>query len=112
MNSITRKGLTQLGELHTAGVVLRNRGKGKKFTKADRPAWRAEYDEWKKQVVIILMKLHPGKAQLIQTVNRTPSDGEYRFLRARLFVGVNHQTDLRTLEKRLDVLQDILGKWE
>jgi hypothetical protein len=110
MNSITRKTLTRLGELHTAGVVLRNRGESKKFKKADRPAWRSEYDDWKKQVVDVLKKLHPGKAQRIQTVNRVPSDGVYRFWRARWFVGRAHQTDLRTFEKRLEILEELMYK--
>jgi hypothetical protein len=110
MNSITRKVLVSLGELHTAGVVLRNRGKSRKFKKAERAAWRAEYDEWKKQVVDLLLKLHPGKAQRIQTVNHTPESGEYRFWRARLFIGKVHQTDLRTLERRLEILEELMYK--
>jgi hypothetical protein len=108
MNSITRKALVNLGELHTAGVVLRNRGESRKFKKAERPTWRKEYDGWKAQVVAVLMKIHPGKAQRIQTVNRTPDGGVYRFWRARLFVGKGHQTDLRTLERRLEILEELM----
>ena len=110
MNSITRKALVSLGELHTAGVVLRNRGESRKFKKADRKAWRKEYDEWKAQVVAVLMKLHPGKAQRIQTVNRVPDDGVYRFWRARWFIGKEHRTDLRTFERRLEILEQIMYK--
>jgi hypothetical protein len=110
MNSITRKVLVSLGELHTAGVVLRNRGESRKFKKAERPAWRKEYDEWKKQVVDALLKLHPGKAQRVQTVNRTPVSGVYRFWRARWFVGKDHRTDLRTLERRLEILEELMYK--
>jgi hypothetical protein len=110
MNSITRKALISLGELHTAGVVLRNRGASRKFQKKDRPVWRAEYDEWKKKVVDVLMKVHPGKAQRIQTVNRTSDSGVYRFWRALLFVGKAHRTDLRTLERRLEILEELMYK--
>lgn len=110
MNSITRKALTELGVLHTAGVVLRNRGESRKFKKADRPAWRKEYDEWKKQVVAVLVKLHPGKAQRIQTINRVPDAGTYRFWRARLFIGKDHRTDLRTFERRLEILEELMYK--
>jgi hypothetical protein len=110
MNIVTRRALDSLGELHTAGVKLRNRGESKKFRKADRPAWRQEYDGWKKQVVDVLKKLHPGKAQRIQTVNRVPSDGVYRFWRARWMVGKDHRTDLRTLERRLEILEELMYK--
>jgi hypothetical protein len=110
MNSITRKALVSLGELHTAGVVLRNRGESRRFQKKDRLAWRAEYDEWKKKVVDVLLKLHPGKAQRIQTVNRTPDGGVYRFWRARWMIGKDHRTDLRTLERRLEILEELMYK--
>jgi|SRR3990167_4593292 len=108
MNSISRKALVKLGELHTAGVALRNRGKSKKFKKADRTEWVKEYEEWKKQVVSVIIKLHPGKAQRIQTLNHTPDSGAYRFWRAWLFIGKPHQTDLRTLERRLEILEEIM----
>lgn len=110
MLSITRKALVSLGELHTAGVVLRNKGEGRKFRKADRPAWRKEYDEWKAQVVAVLMKLDPAKAQRIQTLNRIPTTGVYSFWRARWFVGKDHRTDLRTFERRLEILEQIMYK--
>lgn len=110
MKSVTRKALTQLGELHTAGVVLRNRGINRKFKKADRPAWREEYDEWKAKVVKVIMPLHPGKAQRIQTVNRTPDGGVYRFWRAFFFIGKSHRTDLQTLERRLEILEELMYK--
>jgi uncharacterized coiled-coil DUF342 family protein len=108
MNSITRKALVSLGELHTAGVVLRNRGEGRKFKQADRPEWRKEYDEWKAKVVTVLVKLDPAKAQRIQTLNRIPDAP--RFLRARWFVGKAHQKDLQTFERRLEILEQIMYK--
>lgn len=114
MKSISRNALIQLGELHTAGVVLRNRGKSRRFRKADRPAWQKEYGEWKSKVVAILMKIHPGKAQRIQTVNRMPGKGVYRFWRALFLIGKAHRIDLRTLERRLEIMEEIMYKdtWE
>lgn len=100
----------ELGKLHTAGVVLRNRGERITWYKRDGlDVWVKDYETWKMQVVDVLMELSAAKAQRIQTLNRIPTNGVYRFWKA---ANKNHRRHLRTLERRLEILQDILRGYE
>lgn len=102
----------ELGKLHTAGVELRNRGERIKWYKpatwGKLAAWVKEYEEWKAKVVEVLMQLSAAKAQRIQTLNRIPTGGGYRFWTAK---NKSHRRHLRTLERRLELLEEIIGQY-
>lgn len=113
----------ELGKLHTRGVELRNEGQRIKIYKPQTwgklAAWIAEYYVWKQTVFDLVFAVSPALAQRIQTLNRIPETGNYRFWTAipdlvcqhvLKTTGV-HRTHLRTLERRLEVLEEILAKY-
>jgi hypothetical protein len=102
--------MVELGKLHTSGVVLRNKGTRikKEIFKEEFPAWQHEYEVWKRQVVNVVTQISVSKAQRIETVNRIPEDGVYRFPTA---INRIHRRDLRTLEKRLEIVEKILNQY-
>jgi hypothetical protein len=102
--------MVELGKLHTSGVVLRNRGtriKKEEF-KEEFPVWQQEYEGWKRQVVDVVSQVSVSKAQRIETLNRIPESGVYSFPKA---INTEHRRDLRTLEKRLEIVEKILNQY-
>lgn len=103
----------ELGKLHTLGVELRNEGMSKiklyrPWTWKKLPAWVEKYFAWKLEVVALVTEVSPAQAQRIQTLNRIPETGNYRFWWA---ISDAHRTHLRCLERRLEVLEEILAQY-
>jgi len=113
----------ELGKLHTRGVELRNEGQRikiyKPWTWGKLKAWIDEYYEWKTKVFDLVFEISPALAQRVQTLNRIPESGNYRFWSAVpsfvskhvVYAANSHRTHLRTLERRLEVLEEILAKF-
>ena len=103
----------ELGKLHTCGVELRNEGMNRikiynPKTWKLLPAWVDKYSAWKVEVVALIAEISPAQAQRIQTLNRIPETGNYHFQWA---ISDAHRTHLRTLERRLEVLEEILAQY-
>lgn len=113
----------ELGKLHTRGVELRNEGERIKiynpWTWGKLKTWIDEYYEWKAKVFDLVFEISPALAQRIQTLNRIPESGNYRFwthvwtpiCKYVLKTKGNHLLHLRTLERRLEVVEEILAKF-
>lgn len=101
--------MIEIGKLHSIGVVLRNKYlKINKKNSKDLPVLQKEYEDWKKNVVSVVSTISASQAQLIETLNRTPDKGVYKFEKA---VNEVHRRDLRTLEKRLEIIEKIIYKY-
>jgi hypothetical protein len=114
MENLSRDTVTRLGKLHTRGVELRNEGSRIRFYDVNPfkrqeaiSDWKQSYFDWKREVVDLLMPDAPATAQRIQTLNRIPEKGVYRFWFA---ISKEHRLHLRTMERRLEILEEILAQ--
>lgn len=105
----------KIADLHTRGVELRNEGQRikvyKPWTWDKIDPWVAEYYEWKTEVYEALKPVSVSLAQRVRTLNRIPETGLYRFWTAVAWGNRGHRLHLRTLERRLEVIEEILAQW-
>ena len=102
--------MIKLGKLHTRGVELRNEGMRFRLWRGRNKiaAWEAEYTAWRLLVGKLLLEVSAATAQRFITLNRMPEHGLSRFWLAPT---KNHRRDLRALERRLNILEQIFNHY-